>query len=59
MRGTAGGRPAGPFYVAPDPCTAEVNSAWGVPVLVSAEFPAGQAVLVDTPLYGRVVIREG
>ena len=48
----------GRYYVAADPSTTEVNSAWGVPVLVSAAFPTAQAVLVDTTQYGRVVVRE-
>jgi hypothetical protein len=35
-----------------------VNSAWGIPVLVSTQFTAGKVVLLDTSIYGRAVIRE-
>ena len=45
--------------MSPDPSTAEVNTAWGIPVLVSTQFTAGSFVLVDTSIYARVVVREG
>lgn len=48
----------GRYYVATDPSGEEVNSAWGIPVVVSSQFTAGQAVLVDSTQYGRVVVRE-
>jgi HK97 family phage major capsid protein len=48
----------GDYYVSADPSTDEVSSAWGVDVLVSTQFTAGTVVLVDTSLYGRVVVRE-
>ncbi|WP_197694444.1 MULTISPECIES: phage major capsid protein [unclassified Mycobacterium] len=48
----------GRYYVAPDPSSAEVNTAWGVDVVVSTQFTAGQFVLLDTRQYGRAVIRE-
>jgi HK97 family phage major capsid protein len=48
----------GNYYVAADPSSDEVNSAWGVDVLVSTQFTAGTAVLLDTSFYGRAVIRE-
>jgi hypothetical protein len=48
----------GNYYVSADSSTEEVNSAWGIDVLVSNQFTAGTAVLVDTTLYGRVVVRE-
>jgi HK97 family phage major capsid protein len=48
----------GNYYVAADPSTAEVNTAWGVPVLVSKAFTPGTFTLVDTTRYGRVVVRE-
>lgn len=48
----------GRYYVAADPSTSEVNTAWGIPVVVSTQFDVGKAVLVDTTLYGRVVVRE-
>jgi HK97 family phage major capsid protein len=48
----------GRYYVAPDPSDDQVNEAWGVPVLVSTQFSPGTFVLVDTSIYGRVVVRE-
>lgn len=48
----------GRYYAAADPSADEVNQAWGVPVLVSTKFALGEAVLVDTRQYGRVVVRE-
>ncbi len=48
----------GNYFVAADPTTDEVNTAWGVPVVVSSKFTPGTAVSVDTTQYGRVVVRE-
>ena len=48
----------GEYYVSTDPSTSEVNTAWGVPVLVSTQFTAGKFVLLDTSRYGRAIIRE-
>ncbi len=48
----------GDYYAAPDPSSDEVDAAWGVPVLASTKFTIGTAVLLDTTLYGRVVVRE-
>ena len=48
----------GNYFVAADPSADEVNTAWGIPVVVSSKFPATTAVLVDTRQYGRVVVRE-
>ena len=48
----------GEYYVAADPSTSEVNTAWGIPVVVSTQFTAGKVVLLDSTLYGRVVVRE-
>jgi HK97 family phage major capsid protein len=48
----------GRYYAARDPSGAEVNTAWGIDVLVSTQFTPGTFVLVDTTLYGRVVVRE-
>ena len=48
----------GEYYVAADPSTSEVNTAWGIPVVVSTQFAAGKVVLLDSTLYGRVVVRE-
>lgn len=48
----------GRYYVAADPSTAEVNTAWGIRVLISTQFPDTQVILLDTQQYGRVVVRE-
>ena len=48
----------GEYYVAADPSTSEVNTCWGIPVLVSTKFTDGVVVLLDTTQYGRVVVRE-
>lgn len=48
----------GDYYVSADPSTSEVNTAWGIPVVVSTQFTAGQFVLLDSTQYGRVVVRE-
>ena len=48
----------GNYFVAADPSADEVNTAWGIPVVVSSKFPPTTAVLVDTRQYGRVVVRE-
>jgi hypothetical protein len=48
----------GRCYVSSDPSTDEVNNAWGVDVLTSTQFTLGQVVLLDTQIYGRVVVRE-
>jgi hypothetical protein len=49
----------GDYYVSADPSAGEVDQAWGIPMLVSSKFTLGQAVLVDSTQYGRVVVREG
>ena len=49
----------GDYYVAADPSSSEVNTAWGVPTVVSSKFTVGEVVLVDSTQYGRVVVREG
>jgi HK97 family phage major capsid protein len=48
----------GMYFVAPDPSVDQVEQIWGVDVLQSSQFTAGQGVLLDTTLYGRVVVRE-
>lgn len=48
----------GRFYVAADPSQDQVEQIWGVPVFQSAAFTPGEGVLLDTRLYGRVVVRE-
>jgi HK97 family phage major capsid protein len=48
----------GRFYVAADPSRDQVEQAWGVDVLQSTQFTAGEGILFDTTLYGRAVVRE-
>ena len=48
----------GRYYAAADPSDDEVNTAWGIPVVVSTQFTPGTFTLVDTSIYGRVVVRE-
>ena len=48
----------GRFLASVDPTSQTAETVWDVPVLVSTQFTAGTALLVDTTLYGRAVIRE-
>jgi HK97 family phage major capsid protein len=48
----------GRFLASPDPSDDQAESIWGVDVLVSTAFAAGEAVLVDTTKVGRVAVRE-
>jgi len=48
----------GRFLSDPDPTREQANTVFGVDVLVSTQFTAGVAVLFDTQLYGRAVVRE-
>jgi hypothetical protein len=48
----------GRFYVAADPSQTQVEQIWGVEVLQSTAFTAGEGVLLDTTLVGRVAVRE-
>jgi len=48
----------GRFYVAADPSRDQVEQAWGIDVLQSVQFTPGVGVLLDTTIYGRVVVRE-
>lgn len=41
-----------------DPTAETAETIWGVDVLQSTQFTAGEAVLLDTQLMGRAVIRE-
>ncbi|MBY0388960.1 MAG: phage major capsid protein [Mycobacterium pseudokansasii] len=49
----------GRYQVAPDPTADEARSVWGVPALVTTQFPAGDGLLIDTGKFGRVYYREG
>ena len=42
----------------PDPTADQEMSAWGVSVIQSTAFTAGEAVLLDNSLMGRVAVRE-
>jgi HK97 family phage major capsid protein len=48
----------GRFYVSADPSQDQADQVWGVPVMQSTAFAAGEAVMVDTSLVGRVAVRE-
>jgi HK97 family phage major capsid protein len=48
----------GRFLATPDPTAETAETVWSVPVVQSTQFTAGQAVLVDSTKYGRVVVRE-
>jgi HK97 family phage major capsid protein len=48
----------GRFLAMPDPTAEQAESIWGIDVLVSTRFTAGEAVLLDTTLMGRVAVRE-
>ena len=48
----------GRFLSTPDPSQDQVETAWGIDVLVSIAFTPGEAVLVDTTKVGRVAVRE-
>jgi HK97 family phage major capsid protein len=41
-----------------DPTDNQPETAWGVDVIQSTQFTAGEAVLVDSTLVGRVAVRE-
>jgi hypothetical protein len=43
---------------APDPTADQAETVWGIDVLVSTRFAAGEAVLLDATLFGRVAVRE-
>ncbi|BBZ44736.1 phage major capsid protein [Mycobacterium parmense] len=38
----------GRYQVAPDPTANEAKSVWGVPALVTTQFPAGEGLLIDS-----------
>ena len=44
--------------LAADPSADEVNSLWGITVLVTTANPQGQALLVDSTKFGQVAIRS-
>lgn len=49
----------GRYLVAPDPTADQANSIWGVPVLQTTAFTAGDGLLIDLSKFGRVYYREG
>jgi hypothetical protein len=46
------------FMLAPDPSNDEVNTLWGIPVLVTTQNPVGRGLLIDTRKFGQVAIRS-
>jgi HK97 family phage major capsid protein len=46
------------YLATPDPTSDQAETVWGIDVLQSTEFTAGEAVLLDTTLMGRVAVRE-
>ncbi|MDH6245034.1 phage major capsid protein [Mycobacterium sp. OTB74] len=48
----------GRFLSDPNPTVEQANTIFGIPIVVSTQFTAGEAVLFDTRLYGRAIIRE-
>jgi hypothetical protein len=50
--------PFGQYLVTANPTTDTASSAWGVPVLVTTQLPAGDGVLLDGRKFGYAVIRE-
>jgi HK97 family phage major capsid protein len=47
------------YILAADPSQDEVNTIWGVPVLVTTACHPGDGLLIDTNKFGRALIREG
>ncbi|KZS61224.1 phage major capsid protein [Mycobacterium pseudokansasii] len=47
------------YLTAPDPTVGEANSVWGLPVLTTTAFPAGDGLLIDRSRFGRIYYREG
>jgi Phage capsid family len=48
----------GRYISGTDPTDDQPETAWGVEILQSTEFVAGEGVLLDTQLMGRVAVRE-
>jgi HK97 family phage major capsid protein len=48
----------GRFLASVDPTSQTAETVWDVPVVQSTQFTAGEAVLLDSTQYGRVVVRE-
>jgi HK97 family phage major capsid protein len=48
----------GMYFVSPDPSRDQVQQVWGVDVIESTAFVAGEGVLLDSQLMGRVAVRE-
>jgi HK97 family phage major capsid protein len=49
----------GRYYLSPDPSAGQGNSLWGVPVLTTTVCAPGDGFLIDTNLFGAVIVREG
>jgi HK97 family phage major capsid protein len=48
----------GRYISGDDPTDSPDETAWGVEVIQSTSFVAGEAILLDTTLFGRVAVRE-
>jgi HK97 family phage major capsid protein len=48
----------GRYLATPDPTSETAETIWSVPVLQSTQITAGDGILLDTTLMGRVAIRE-
>ena len=48
----------GRYLAQPDPTSEQVETVWGVTVVQSTWFTAGEGVLLDSTLMGRVAVRE-
>jgi HK97 family phage major capsid protein len=48
----------GRFLATPDPTDDQAETVWGIDVLQSTAFTAGEAVLIDSTLFGRIAVRE-
>ena len=48
----------GRFLATVDPTSQTAETVWDVPVVQSTEFTVGEAVLLDSTLFGRIAVRE-
>jgi HK97 family phage major capsid protein len=48
----------GRYLASANPTDDQAETVWGIDVLQSTEFTAGEGVLLDTTLFGRVAVRE-
>ncbi len=48
----------GRYIAGTDPTDDQAMTAWGIDCIQSTQFTPGEAVLLDTTLFGRVAVRE-